>query len=445
MTNLNNRLLSIKAADCINSCSAKEYSELLKDFCSNLSGFFGANIGFDSISFISISNIMTAYAARFPQEFLDEYFSYDTNNILLTTVQNAITKNDPAALTLLEKAIKDGLHKIGMYPANDFKDIITAAAVMRRVDCLEYCKEMISDISSFIQPELLCYLFDNGMTDIMDILMEDFSADQIAGVFINKNNTMEFSFANLRRPFVEYIYDTCIRYIPEIRSAENVPAAVSEFMNNIEVSNDSFSLLKRRLFTHVTLSDNAKAELSAMSRLGLYFIDITDIIMQLNMNPLSYSAASREIIIDYFTPVLGERLTFRPFHVISSFSNINIRNELFDRLELIGKDRFSFDIRSNALNADMFLINNFIVQSKKHIPQFFRRLLSSGIKFITDEDLSRGCAADIITQIPLLLSTMLEQHCFNNLQLSELIGKASSEKRTEALNILNKYIIRNGK
>ena len=142
-----NRLLSIKAANCINSCTAVELSEMLKEISNDPNCFFGNNLCADPVLCFNVADMLTAYAARYPEQFYNETLASGTDSILISTVQIAILKDDPAAFTLLKKAIMSTLHSKFIPMGGNFKDILSAAALKRRTDCLTYCMDNIENIS----------------------------------------------------------------------------------------------------------------------------------------------------------------------------------------------------------------------------------------------------------------------------------------------------------
>ncbi|MBQ5333820.1 MAG: hypothetical protein J6K92_11300 [Oscillospiraceae bacterium] len=437
-----NRLLSIKAANCINSCTAVELSEMLKEISNDPNCFFGNNLCADPVLCFNVADMLTAYAARYPEQFYNETLASGTDSILISTVQIAILKDDPAAFTLLKKAIMGTLHSKSIPMGGNFKDILSAAALKRRTDCLTYCMDNIENISMLINPELIFYLYDNDMTDVVDILLTGRSKEEIAAIFTDHGFMYSFDSSKFKKNISEYIYETCVRYIPEIRDSDNIPAAVSDFIYFTDRESTTLSILKSRIFTYNSPLNNIRSELSAMKRLGLFFTDITELVLFLNRKSFGSIENILDIVNEIFLPVIKDTAFFRPFYCITNYYvDSDTRNDLFRLFDLIGKDRIRFDIRDKALEASQLNIDEYFNKNHKHIPQLFRRFVSSGIKFVTDDDLREGCAADVITHIPLLLSAMLQQNAFSSDQIYALICKASSEKRTEALNIINKYII----
>ncbi|MCI7766905.1 MAG: hypothetical protein MSJ26_02840 [Oscillospiraceae bacterium] len=436
-------ILSAKEEKLIKCGTAEDFSRLLPDIIDN-SNLFHNYTPYDYTSSLLISSVefICTYASRFPKSFSREEFSEYFQIVLVCAALRKMTASDPADILLLKKM---DLSWLSPY---EYNELILTAAINDRRDCLELLLKSMSSSNqiSVLPNKVLYYLYDNGLNDIIDMFMKNYSKEIIISVFKYSNdinNSIEFDYT-CKRTVTECFYDTCVSFIPDIRNAENKSLAVSEFMEEADFS-FLYQTLSQRDFS---FSASQLNELSAMERLGLRMSNISVLVSYLaEVFRNSDEENLTKIIDQYIKPILSEKLTLRLFSLTDPISFYTIHDlppkKLIFLLNSLGKERISFDMTSKALSAQSDSID-MVSENMERCRSLFRRLINSGIGFILDEDMSCGCAAEVITDFPILLETMLDRRVFSTAQFGELIAAAVRSKRVESLNILNKYSLSGG-
>ena len=379
------------------------------------------------------AKLLTAYAARFPLEFEKQYFSNLLSGSLCCAAEIAVAADDPAALTLLKK-----IHLYNMsFSESDW--LIAYTGFFRRKDCLIYCLKNIRNISSAVFYAMMIYPDDREIIGLIDNLMAGKSEDEIRSFLESVSCDIDnYKSIISNWNFIDVCYNICVRYVPRIRSSANIPADISEFINRqLSLMIHNFSL-SDNCFSQIILSF-----LSSMKRLGLYFTDITEIVGALASCRQKFSENEfYDMIKEYYFPVFGNKLTIRPFHFSDIRYHSKIRIEVLDLLDYIGIERITLDISSESVPTDLYNFDSLPRNGIEHSLSFCRRLVSHGSGFITDEDMiTENYSADIITKVPLLLDQLLLLGAFNLTQIEDLIFICSSNKRMEALNVINKFLM----
>lgn len=424
---------------CIKYGRAEDFSRLLPDITANAHLFIDTFHCEITSAFISSVEFICAYASRFPESFSEKDLSYCPLILIICAAQRSMQMSYHSEVTILKKA------NISEMFCDDFDKLLFCAMLYDCSECVDHLLNAYTKHhhTPLVPESFLFYLYDMGYTGYLDRLLVKYQKKDIISVFNSiypVKDDIIFEYCG-KRAVTEYFYDTCVRYIPKIKASKNKADAVSAFMEK-----EHFSFLDL-FINNLLLSDEEKciAELSAMKRLGLRLKDITILISCLSESDfLPNIKASPDKFREYILPILGDKLTLRLFSLTdpASYSSIGDlpMGKLISLLKIIGIDRIFFDLTSETLTDEWDSID-IISDNMEKSRSRFRRLVNSGIGFMTDEDLNSGNAADTITRFPVLLEAMLDQKVFSTGQLNSLVLAAAESKRLEALNILNKFML----
>lgn len=437
MNDLCGIILISDTLSCIEGGSSEDHKRLIDEYVRVFEQYsFCGFSEMDSALTDNAARLMSSFAFNFPAEFAEKEIHNSLKYSVYSAAAAAIRDNSPAALTLLKKLdLKNMVHY-------ERKWLLSLALHFRKSDCIRYMVNAINDTSALIFSEMLFYIYENSLTDILDIILEGRSEEEIKSFLIP--DTSGFSLSHKKFPTPNYIdicYDICVRYIPRIRDSNNIPDAVSGFLSDI------FCILfGNYCLGYDVFGEQVISMLSAMKRLGLYFSDITELVNNLAFNlqrPLDTDFSDK--LKEHYFPVFCPKLTVRLFYFSSYFRNNRLQSSVSDILEFIGADRIYFDISSKALIKDSEIIRSITDDNRSTSLPLCRRLLKYGCGFITDDEPVNSKLSEFITMYPKLLGQLLRRCNFSFAQMTDLIYTAAELKRTDALNIINKFVIENKK
>ncbi|MCI7766904.1 MAG: hypothetical protein MSJ26_02835 [Oscillospiraceae bacterium] len=424
-------VLISETSSCIKCGSSEDFSRLLDEYIRIFEQY--SFCGFSNIDAALTDNaikLLTAFASGYPAEFEEKTIPAILKNSVYSAAANAISDNSPAALTILKKL---DINKLVDY---EKKWLVSMVIFSNNAQCIKYIKDNTNNFSELIFTDTLFYLQENELTDILDNILTGRTEDEIKAFLTPDISSFSLG-QNIpsAHNYIDICYDICVRYIPRIRASSNIPDAVSEFLG------DKF-LSMLGCLSYGCFSDRTISKLASMKRLGLHLKDITDIVYKLALELPEYPDKDfPEKLKEHYFPVFDQKLTVRLFYFSAYINTESLKKSVIDIMNLIGTDRICFDLSSKAILQDDLILNALTNHNRRLSLPFCHRLLKYGCGFITDEDLKKSGLAEILTMYPKLLGDLLRQCDFSRAQLTDLIFIAAQNKRTNALNVINKYIL----
>ncbi|MGN0690980.1 MAG: hypothetical protein ACI4K7_01355, partial [Oscillospiraceae bacterium] len=115
-----------------------------------------------------------------------------------------------------------------------FYEILQTAVLCGNYRFFDYCAANIESPSSKVESEFLYYLCEHKQYDSLDKLLGNTTREELLEYCRPKPNLYGVD-CNMEHK-LSCLYELCTRYLPEVTNSDDVPAAVSEFLDEADIS-----------------------------------------------------------------------------------------------------------------------------------------------------------------------------------------------------------------
>lgn len=373
---------------------------------------------------VLIPTFINAFAERYP----DRFRRYDSvvfqQHIKEPLIKDIFTGSQTAyvlADTVLKKSDDIML----------FTEMLQAAVLCENYSFFDYCIEHAESPSSRIQSELIYYLCIHKKYDSLDKIFKNTTREELLQYCRPKQEVFLDE--------IEYklgcLYELCIRYLPEVRDSDDVPAAVSEFLDEADISDYLNIHPDFTLSGSIRQMPEYEKAWDFMKEHGLKFLSINGLAMSYFGYGNKDYFNKETIIKEKLMPLFADELYLDVLKAAHLQGN---DQQGFERvLRLIGPERIYLDFTDSHIDRIPLSPFRRVEDTKElHIKQ----LLTVDMKVRIDDDIAHSKIANALISSAYLLEYVLDRTEVSDEQLMLLIDKCIKKKCFDSLNVIRRHL-----